>query len=204
MMSFFLAWAAVMFPLVSSPGPANIVFASSGANQGIKRSLPLLLGIDTVFVLKSLLIGFGFGRFINDHPSILNFLQLIGAAYIIYLAFGFLKQGYSLATGTIRALGFVDGVIVQLLNAKGWVLVLLMFSLFSESAASSFGTASVWVLVVMLAALNISLHLIWISFGALLVKLFSQENNRRVQAWVYFSSLMLVAIWLLIDNALWT
>jgi threonine/homoserine/homoserine lactone efflux protein len=37
-MSLFILWLGVMFPLVFSPGPANIVFAASGAKVGVKRS----------------------------------------------------------------------------------------------------------------------------------------------------------------------
>lgn len=40
---YFLAWLAVMFPLVFSPGPANVVFALSGATQGTKTRYHLSL-----------------------------------------------------------------------------------------------------------------------------------------------------------------
>ena len=52
-MSLFIIWLGVMFPLVFSPGPANIVFAASGAKVGIKRSIPLIAGVDSVFIIKS-------------------------------------------------------------------------------------------------------------------------------------------------------
>ncbi len=59
--SFFISWFAVMFPLVISPGPANVMFAASGAKFGIKKSIPLMIGIDLIFVVQSILIGFGLG-----------------------------------------------------------------------------------------------------------------------------------------------
>jgi threonine/homoserine/homoserine lactone efflux protein len=49
-----------MFPLVFSPGPANIVFAMSGIRQGVRGSIPLIIGVDLVFIIYSLLIGFSF------------------------------------------------------------------------------------------------------------------------------------------------
>ncbi|WP_253822082.1 LysE family transporter [Vibrio sp. 99-8-1] len=88
-MSLFLIWLSVMFPLVFSPGPANIVFAASGARVGVRKSLPLLAGIDLVFIIKSLIIGFGLGQAVQNYSSLMNVVQLIGASYLIYLGIGF-------------------------------------------------------------------------------------------------------------------
>ncbi|MEI8593796.1 LysE family translocator [Photobacterium sp. Hal280] len=202
-MSFLLLWLGVMLPLVFSPGPANIVFAASGASVGVRRSLPLLLGIDTVFLIKSLLIGLGLGALIQKYPLALQLLQCAGAIYIIYLAVGFLKTSLLEHNGQQKRLGFYDGVIIQLLNSKGWLLVLLMFSLFSEKAYQEYGDQSVWVLVVWLAILNISMHLVWIWAGGLLAKLAGDSKNQKVQGYIYFASLMVVAVWLLVDNPIW-
>ncbi|NAW86820.1 LysE family translocator [Photobacterium halotolerans] len=202
-MSFLFLWLGVMFPLVFSPGPANIVFAASGASVGVRRSLPLLLGIDTVFLIKSLLIGLGLGALIQEYPLALQLLQCAGAIYIIYLAVGFLKTGLLKHNGQQKRLGFYDGVIIQLLNSKGWLLVLLMFSLFSEKAYQEYGEQSVWVLVLWLAILNISMHLVWIWTGGVLAKLAGDSKNQKVQGYIYFVSLMIVAIWLLVDNPIW-
>ncbi|WP_120512799.1 LysE family translocator [Photobacterium salinisoli] len=202
-MSFLLLWLGVMFPLVFSPGPANIVFAASGASVGVRRSLPLLLGIDTVFLIKSLLIGLGLGALIQEYPLTLQLLQCAGALYIIYLAVGFLKTSLLEHNGQQKRLGFFDGVIIQLLNSKGWLLVLLMFSLFSEKAYQEYGEQSVWVLVLWLAILNISMHLVWIWAGGLLAKLAGDTKNQKVQGYIYFASLVIVAIWLLVDNPIW-
>ena len=63
---YFIAWFGVVFPLIFSPGPANIVFALSGAKQGVRKSMPLLLGVDLVYILCSLIIGFGLGVMVSD------------------------------------------------------------------------------------------------------------------------------------------
>ncbi|GAB6260783.1 LysE family translocator [Photobacterium sp. R1] len=202
-MSFLLLWLGVMFPLVFSPGPANIVFAASGASVGVRRSIPLLLGIDTVFLMKSLLIGLGLGALIHENPLVLQLLQVVGACYIMYLAKGFLKTSLHTANGQVKHLGFTDGVLIQLLNSKGWLLVLLMFSLFSEKAQQEFGEHAIWVLVAWLAVLNISMHLVWIWAGGLLAKLSGNRKNQKIQGLIYFALMMVVAFWLLVDNPLW-
>jgi len=137
-MSFVLIWLGVMFPLVFSPGPANIVFAASGARVGLIRSLPLMLGVDLIFILKSLLVGFGFGNLLQSYPIVLQLLQIVGALYIVWLAVGFLRSSLRTSESEQKTLGFKDGLIIQLLNSKGWLMVVLMFSLFTEPALSSF------------------------------------------------------------------
>lgn len=202
-MTFVALWLAVMFPLVFSPGPANIVFAASGARVGIVKSLPLMLGIDCMFILKAVLIGYGFDSVIQQYPHILNTLQFIGSIYIMYLAVLFLKSGLSTHNQAYRQLGFKDGMLIQLLNAKGWIMIVLMFSLFSEASRSSFGDLAILVLIILLTVLNLSIHLLWIWAGKIITQITASSSNHKAQSIIYFACLMSVALWLFIDNPYW-
>ncbi|UDL04692.1 LysE family translocator [Marinobacter sp. CA1] len=202
-MSLLMPWLGVMFPLVFSPGPANIVFAACGAQLGVRRSLPFLVGVDTVFLVQSLVVGFGLAQVVARYPYLVPLLQLAGAAYLVYLATGFLRSGSSAQPDARPALGFVEGVTIQTLNGKGWLLVVLMFSLFGEAARSQFGAAGTLVLVAWLAVLNVAMHLVWIKAGALLARLGSGQRFARNQNRLYGTCLLLVAVWLIVDNDLW-
>lgn len=200
--TFVLSWFAVMFPLVFSPGPANIVFAASGANVGVRKSIPLMLGVETVFFSKSLLIGFGLGSLIEHNTNILGGLQLVGAVYLLYLAYGFLKPILKNENIAPKKLGYLDGIIIQFFNIKGWMMILLMFSLFSTGLPAIDKQTTVVFLILMLTVLNLSTHLIWISSSAYLVKTFVKGNNQKVQSVLFSVSLALVGIWFLWDNIL--
>lgn len=202
-MSFLLLWLGVMFPLVFSPGPANIVFAASGAKVGVKRSLPLLCGVDLVFIIKSMIIGFGFGHFLEKYPLFLQLLQLAGSVYLTFLAIGFLKSSLVKKERDYKLLGFKDGIIIQLLNAKGWVMLVLMFSLFTDPAQAMYGDKGIISLVVLLAILNIGVHLVWIWGGGLINKFSLVKNNHKAQNLFYACSLIIVAVWLVFDNSIW-
>jgi threonine/homoserine/homoserine lactone efflux protein len=203
-MSLFLLWFGVMFPLVFSPGPANIVFAASGAKVGVKRSMPLVAGVDCIFIIKSLFIGFGLGQVVQNHPMLMNGLQIIGALYLIYLAIIFIKSSASTAENDHKNMGFIDGMLIQLLNSKGWLMVFLMFTLFTEQAKVSFGDNGILVLVLWLAVLNISMHIAWVKAGALLANLSISEHYAKALNIFYASCLLAVSIWLLIDNKMWS
>lgn len=202
-MSLFLIWLGVMFPLVFSPGPANIIFAASGAKVGIRRSIPLLVGIDSVFIIKSVIIGYGLGQIMQDHPQVMNVLQLAGALYLIYLALKFLPKNVVGTTLTEKPMKFRDGILIQLLNSKGWLMLFLMFSLFTEQARDDFGEQGVLVLIAWLAVLNISLHFVWVIGGQFIGKLSTSPSYERALSLFYASCLMAVSIWLLLDNPLW-
>lgn len=202
-MSLFLIWLGVMFPLVFSPGPANIVFAASGARVGVRKSLSLLAGIDLVFIIKSLIIGFGLGQAVQNYSSLMNVVQLIGASYLIYLGIGFLKSTANTSKEQQKVFSFTDGLLVQLLNSKGWLMVFLMFSLFSKQAQSAFGEQGIWVLVIWLAILNISVHLLWVKMGFWLSKISSSENYAKGLNLFYAGCLILVSFGLIVNNPIW-
>lgn len=203
-MSFVLLWLGVMFPLVFSPGPANIVFATSGASVGFRRSLPLVCGVDLVFVLKSIFIGYGAGQLLSEYPAVLNGLQLAGAGYLFYLAYGFLKSSAA-SDNSISSLqlGFTDGVLIQLLNAKGWIMVILMFSLFAEPARDAVEGYAEVSLIIMLFILNVLTHFVWVAFGHLLSRIAGNRRWSQWQGYIFAICLFAVACWLLFDSSLW-
>lgn len=196
--TFLLAWFAVMFPLVFSPGPANIAFAASGASFGIKRSLPLMFGIESVFFIKSLFLGFGLSAFLQNNQVFISYFQVIGALYLIYLAYGFIKPLLNNENHQSKELSYFDGLIIQFFNVKGWMMIVLMFSLFSSSLTYENSSVNILILCIMLAALNLTCHLIWISFSSLMFK--KIVKNQKVQAYLFASSLLLVAIRFILDS----
>ena len=199
-MSLFIIWLGVMFPLVFSPGPANIVFAASGASVGIKRSIPLIAGIDSVFILKSVVIGFGLGGFVKNHPELMSSLQMLGSIYLVYVAVKFMRANSAKAESMTTQLGFFDGLLIQVLNSKGWLMVILMFSLFTEPSQEVFGDKGVAILIIWLAFLNISIHFLWVSIGELLSRVSSNPYYEKGLNYFYACCLLAVSIWLIIEN----
>lgn len=199
-MSLFFIWLGVMFPLVFSPGPANIVFAASGARVGVRRSIPLIAGVDTVFLIKSVLIGYGLGEILHSHPLLMNMMQLLGSLYLIYLAIKFIKSSHTQVENNTKALGFFDGLLIQLLNSKGWLMVFLMFTLFSEQSQVDFGDQGIAVLIIWLAVLNISMHFLWVSIGDLLSRVSNNPFFEKGLNYFYAASLIVVSMGLTLEN----
>lgn len=194
---YFFLFFGLMFPLVFSPGPANIVFAMSGISQGIKRSIPLIIGVDLVFIIYSLLIGLGLDKVLQLYPSLIFVLQLLGSLYIIYLAYKFLRSNNTKMQSTKKVFTFKDGVLLQTLNPKGWAMILLMFSTLTDSSFNH--NEQIIALVIMLAILNISTHFIWVITGNHISKWIENEKTNKILNYFFSASLFIVAVWLLLQ-----
>ena len=208
-LDYFIAWFALTFPLVFSPGPANIVFALSGATQGIKKSLPLLLGVDSAYIVCSMAVAFGVGDFLQRHPLLFTTAQWLGIAYLFYLTFRFFRAGAQAGqqhnnktstsdnSVTSAQYRFYDGLLLQLLNPKGWSMMILMFSVFLDGSFPIVEQAIY--LDVMLAVMNIATHLTWIASGAAITHYMNNPQHARKVSYIFASSLLLVTLSLLFD-----
>lgn len=194
----FIAWLGVMVPLMISPGPANIVLAGAGMKQGIRNSIPLVIGINTVLVGYSIIIGLGLGEFIKGYPELLFGIKIVGIVYILYLSYKFLvAKNFKSQNENSKVYSFYDGLILQLLNPKGFLLLFLMFSLFLNPNKNQ--VLQVTYLIFMLLVLGVVCHLIWVAGGSSITKLIKNNRTQKILNHIFSISLALVAVWLLID-----
>ena len=196
-LEYFLSWMLLMGPLVLSPGPANLVFAASGAKYGVTKSLPLLFGIDLVFVVYSIVFGFGFGVLLTGNAQLYKVVQVIGVLYLVYLTYKLVRSPMVSSEGEVdsKKYTFIDGVILQLTNPKGWTMLITMFAVFLDGSFNE--TTQVWTLVIMLCILNVSVHVLWIFLGNSLTVLLMKPAYEVFIRWTFGVSMFLVAAWIL-------
>jgi Putative threonine efflux protein len=155
--------ATVSYIVISTftPGPSNISSASMAVIHGYKRTIYYQLGLAAgVFCLMTI-SGLFSTLLLKLFPSIESILRYIGAAYILYLAFGIVKASYTFAEENTRSLGLMHGFTLQVLNPKLTVYAFTLFSTFLAPiaanlplvmftavvlAVTSFGATSLWAL----------------------------------------------------------
>ena len=69
-----------------TPGPSNALLTSTGANVGVLRGLPTLLGVAVGMGLMMFVVAFGLGSVILDNPIVLTGVKWCGAAVLCWLA----------------------------------------------------------------------------------------------------------------------
>ncbi len=194
-----ILWFNMMFPLVFSVGPMNVMFASYGGQFGFKKTLIFMVGCDVVTFLLSLIIGYGGLKLIQENSAIFNYLKYAGAMYLIYLAYKCFKSktAHDPTNQQIsNAPTFIDGAILNLLNIKAIMLISIMFTSFLSVTSEK--ENNVLFLSLLLLGLALGCHSIWIYFGAWLSKKFASKSFYRTQNYIFSGMLLFVAIWLVI------
>jgi len=130
-----LAMFSFSLAMSISPGPVNMMIISSGINHGVKKTMPFVSGATVGFTLLLILIGFGLMNILNLYPSLLHYMEIAGASFIMYM-------GYKIATSishiTIKndskkRLKFYEGFLLQWLNPKAWIACVSGVSMFVSS-----------------------------------------------------------------------
>lgn len=188
-------WFAVIFPLVFSAGPGNVLCAVCGATNGFKKSIPFIFGLNLVYTTYALLAGFGLSAIIQAYPSLFLFIQILGVIYIFWLGYKFIIRKDIQRKEGKTELRFIDGIISQALNIKGITIVMTMYSQFlnpNESIIYEVLTLSFSLLI-----LNLFTHMTWSYGGSWMAQKFASSYAIELQSKIFGWMLILIAFWLL-------
>ena len=117
--------ALAVFAFVSSitPGPNNTMLMASGANFGLKASVPHMLGVSAGFAALLLLVGLVLGGLFTAYPALHVALAWIGVVYLLYLAAKIaLTDHLSARTDGARPMRFTEAAAFQAVNPKAWAM----------------------------------------------------------------------------------
>jgi threonine/homoserine/homoserine lactone efflux protein len=133
-----LLLSLVAFAMVAtiSPGGATTLATASGAQYGIRQSIPLLAGI--AFGLGSLMgaVAGGMGSVIHSFPQIQLWLRLAGSAYLLWLAWTVARAGASKDGSSSKVpTGFVTGFLLLWVNPKAWTMAVAAASGYAAIAS---------------------------------------------------------------------
>lgn len=110
-----------------SPGPNTTLATALAANLGLKRALRFCVAVPTGWTLLMLASGLGLGALILGVPALRWGVKLGGVAYMLWLAFKLARTGRLAEVDSRRLqLSFWQGVGLQFLNIKAWMLALTL------------------------------------------------------------------------------
>lgn len=107
-------------------GPNNISSSSMGILYGYKQSLRYIAGIVVGFFFIMLIAGIISQTLYAIFPSLETIMRLVGATYILWLAYKTLKSSYQFDDTSTPVLGFINGLMLQALNPKAWIYALTL------------------------------------------------------------------------------
>jgi threonine/homoserine/homoserine lactone efflux protein len=191
LMSLSLLGPLAMFALVSSitPGPNNVMLASSGLNFGFRRSMPHLLGVNLGFTLMIFLVGIGLGSVFQQMPQLYTVLKYVGAAYLLYLAWKIANSG-AMEDGEVRGkpFTFLQAAAFQWVNPKAWVMAVGVVATYTPQ--NSF-FANLVIATLVCGIVNLPSIGIWVTFGTALRRVL--HRPWAIRAFNISMALLLVA-----------
>lgn len=185
-------YAMAVFAVASSwpPGPNNIMLTASGVNFGFTRSLPHIAGVVIGYGIVLLAAGSGLGLFFKTYPGAQLALKIVGAAYMLWLAWKVANERPTKTDNVERAepLTFLQAAAFQWVNPKGVVTALSAAAIFVQP--SSVTSDLSLMIPVFLAATCFSV-LFWTGFGSLLSA--ALQNPRHARIFNVTMALLIVA-----------
>ncbi len=157
--------ALAVFAFASSitPGPNNTMLLASGANFGLRASLPHMWGVTVGFIGLIALCGLGLAGVFTASPILHAILKWGGAAYLLYLAFRIgTARGVGAKAAGAKPLTFGQAVSFQFINPKGWAMALGTVSTYVP--AKGFLPNLAVALLIFLVT-NIATVFTWTAFG---------------------------------------
>lgn len=178
--SLIIGYAFYVLATVGTPGPNNIMLASSGANFGIRRTVPHVLGVGLGFMFMLVVVGFGLGQVFISYPIIHDVLRYVGAAFLLYLAFKIATSKNTNAKGetTGTPFTFIQAAAFQWVNPKAWVMVVGAIATFISIGGDKYTELTIMVLVNIVVGFPLIFG--WALFGQEIGKFLKSEKAFKI------------------------
>jgi threonine/homoserine/homoserine lactone efflux protein len=165
--------------IMGSPGPSTISATAMGAAYGFRRSLGYVSGLIAGTVTVLLAVAAGVVAILLSVPHGALVLTVVSAVYILYLA-------YKIATAPplsrrddqVAAPAFSGGFLLAVANPKAYLAIAAVFagvSLFQDQRLLD-ATAK----IVLLTAMIIAIHILWLLVGASLARFLQNPRVSRI------------------------
>ena len=126
MLTFSLAVTLLML----TPGPAVLMIANIGVNFDFRKGVPFVLGVIVGANIVALSVVLGIASVINTYTLLRLILLIISSIFIFYLAVKILMQNSAEeTTSNFKKINFYDGLVLQILNPKNYIVQITLFSL---------------------------------------------------------------------------
>lgn len=173
-----LAVLAFSVAAAGTPGPSNALLTATGANVGVVRGLPALVGVAASMGLMMFVVAFGLGTVILENTALLTAVRWIGAVVLCWFAWKIATARAAGVGQAARPVGFLGAAGFQWINPKSWLISTSAAATFlNRSGGPTYWQAATLAGLFVLAALPSCFP--WLAFGAVLQRLLRSERALR-------------------------
>ena len=188
------AFALAVLFLIGTPGPGVLSTAGVGAGFGIRPGLVYVAGLFIGTNLVALGVISGLAAVVLSVPGLRWALMGASMLYLLYLAARIAFAGSRVAfIAATRAPGLWAGVLLQAINPKAYAVNTTLFAGFPYAPENLVFETATKLLIV--NAIWIPIHLVWLWAGASLHRLnLSERAQRRINYAMAAAMLGVVAL----------
>lgn len=183
-----------VFLLLITPGPGVLSTAGVGAAFGRTPGLRYITGLFIGTNLVALAVVTGLATLLFSLPGVRTILLIASTSYLLWMALKIALSGSTVKfIEATRPPGIIDGILLQAINPKAYVVNTTLFSGFA------FGTNSLVVETLLkfliINAIWIPIHVLWLFAGISLKKLaLSESVQRRINIGMAVAMVAVVAL----------
>ena len=183
-----LAFAAVSFIGIATPGPTVLLALTNGSRFGIRRALPGMVGAVLSDAVLISAVAIGLGALLAASEFWFSALKWVGAAYLAFLGImmlrskgsidGALQASASQSKGTAFSIG-LKSFLVAVTNPKGYLFFSAFLPQFIDPSAPQM--QQYIVLGAIFAALDFMIMLGYAVFGSHAVRVLKSEAAKWLE-----------------------
>ena len=183
--SILLALAGFAFVTSITPGPNNLMLLASGANYGVRRTVPHMIGVSGGFCVMVALVGIGLMGVFDAWAPARTVLAIVSVLYMLWLAWKIAHAaGPEEAQGGGRPMTLVEAALFQWVNPKGWAMALTAITLYAPAnAAGERELMAILLVAIVFAVVNLPSVGVWAWAGLALRRVLTDPTRLRLFNW---------------------
>ena len=175
----------------ATPGPNNVMLATTGANFGGRGALPAIVGIQAGLFVQTMLMCVGLGSVFVAYPVAQQALRIAGSLYLVFLAWKLSGASVSGAQAP-KAVSFAQAATFQALNPKSWVKAVTVASVFMPEGHSTL--ASALLVSVICTLVGAPCNAMWALFGVSIRRFLQDPRKQRLFNLAMAAILLVLAV----------
>ena len=121
----FTALLVLATAMSFTPGPNTTLSTALAANGGLRHAMRFVWAVPVGWSLLLLLCAAGVGALVVAAPVLRGGIKAVGVGYLLWLAWKLSGTAtLGVAAGDKLQIGFIEGVALQFVNIKAWLLAL--------------------------------------------------------------------------------
>ncbi|WCE32302.1 LysE family translocator [Vibrio sp. SCSIO 43137] len=161
-----------------TPGAGNLALMGISNRYGFLAALPFVAGTACGVLIVFSGTSAGLITLLTDNPQLYMALKYLGAAYLLYIAWGISRSTIEDNQSSENRSGFMSGTLIQVLNPKAWIAAMTVFSQFTSNTGD-YLTQVVTITTAFLLVMTLC-TLVWAYFGSVLKQLLRSQKQMLI------------------------